>query len=162
MNKIFLLVCVIVTALVFSGCSSTSSSTTTNTTTTATTRTETQATTTRVTVTLSESAITLTTYSLMTDVLVKDVSIRLSDDEDTILIAIQVNAATNLDHAKSIVETAVRQIGLFADGESPGKNYLGEIWENYSGLICIFSGTETVIVDATVAPNSNIIIYHEP
>jgi len=111
---------------------------------------------------VTDKAIELTANTLKADELIKDVAIEKSNGEKTptIIIAIQANASTSKDHAKDIVDSAVRQLGFNCGGQAPTKDYLGEIWDNYYGQIRIFSGTNTIIVDATISKGSSIIIYH--
>lgn len=113
------------------------------------------------TVDLTNTAIELTTNTLKSDILVDEVTIEKSTSEKTptINIVIQINGATNAVHSKEIVDTVVRQLGANCGGQVPTKDYLGEIWDNYYGHIRICKGT-AVVVDATIAKGTSIIIYH--
>lgn len=110
-------------------------------------------------VALTDNAIKLTTDTLKRDTLVRDVAIVMSDDKKTIIVAIQVNAATNKDKAKDLIDTAVRQLGTFCNGKTPTKTYLGEVWENYDGNIRVFSGDKNVIQDAYITKTTHKIRY---
>ncbi|WP_181023585.1 hypothetical protein [Brevibacillus laterosporus] len=84
---------------------------------------------------------------------VKDAAITV--DKDRVSLAVIVGYAVNKETAKRIGDNFVRTLGAVAGGESPEKDYYGEVYDYYDLIITVATPDEKVIVSGakvTIAP----------
>ncbi|MEW4328220.1 hypothetical protein Q0N12_16335 [Rossellomorea marisflavi] len=77
------------------------------------------------------------------DSLVQDAAVNV--EGDTIYLAI-IAPAVNKEYGKELGDNFVRQLAAFSEGESPTKDYYGEIYDNYNMQVGVFDANEKAIV----------------
>ena len=94
----------------------------------------------------SQDAINLTVKTLKQNDFVQDVGISAHKDKSTIKIAIQTKVPLNEENAKSLIDSAIRQLSGFNSGENgqPTKNYYGKLWDTWNAEVVVFIGQSTL------------------
>src|SRR5690625_3839202 len=105
-------------------------------------------------------------YDIINDYdMVKDSHIEVSKEDKKITLAIQVNAATNEEHAKDLGDNFARALGsgvaIYSekDLESPSKDNLGEIYDFYDLHVGVGTGTENFIVQGAMVTGASKITW---
>jgi len=97
--------------------------------------------------------------------MVNDSYIEVSKEDNKITLAIQVNSATNEEHAKELGDNFVRGLASGAavysedELESPSKDYLGEVYDYYDVHIGVGSGPDNFIVQGAKVTSSPKITW---
>lgn len=95
---------------------------------------------------------------------VLDLAISVDEENKKCSIAIAVNEASNEEFSMDLADSVVRQIASqFAwmkNYDSPSKDKLGGIWDEYSMLICVYgSMTNNIIAQGAKATTSDKISW---
>ncbi|MBR9648741.1 hypothetical protein [Clostridium tyrobutyricum] len=88
----------------------------------------------------TQQAVDLTVKTLKQNELVRDAGVGVHKDKSTIKIAIQTKVPLNEQNAKSLIDSGIRQLSGFNDGEGgqPTKDYYGKLWDTWNAEVVIF------------------------
>jgi hypothetical protein len=109
-----------------------------------------------------QDAIDLTVKSLKQNEFVQDVGIKAHNDKGTIKIAIQTKVPLNEQNAKSLIDSAIRQLSTFNDGQDgqPTKNYYGKLWDSWNAEVVIFINESTLTLRGDKIPGKDAPITY--
>ncbi|MGG1330710.1 hypothetical protein ABE222_29195 [Bacillus tropicus] len=105
---------------------------------------------------VSEEAKNMTLEQIKTNPNVSDAHIEVKDTK--IVMAVVVSHAVTKEAAKEIGDNFVRNLGSFAGGKAPEKEYYGEIFDNYDVQIGVGTSADKIMVQgykSTSAKNIN-------
>ncbi|PVE74434.1 hypothetical protein [Priestia megaterium] len=106
---------------------------------------------------ITKTAINEAVEQTKEDPLVEDAAVSLKDEK--ISMAVIVNSATNKEKAKEIGDNFVRQLGSFADGKVPTKDYYGEIYDQYDLLISVGNSAQDIIISGAKVKEASKITW---
>lgn len=106
---------------------------------------------------INDDHISIVTASANEELVVRDAYVGVEDD--TVTIAVTVNAATTEDEAKRVLENAVRLIASMAAGDTegldgPSAETLGELWDYYTVHVMAGPNPDEVMVRGAKVPTS--------
>lgn len=105
-------------------------------------------------------------YSIINDYdMVKDSHIEVLEEEKKIILAIEVNAATNEEHAKELGDNFARALAsgasIYSEVElkSPENEYLGELYDFYDLQIGVGTGADNFIAQGAKVKSASKITW---
>ncbi|AXK19116.1 hypothetical protein [Bacillus sp. COPE52] len=104
---------------------------------------------------ISDEAKKMAIEQVTSNPLVKDAHIEVKGKEVT--MSVIVNDAVTKESAKQIGDNFVRNLGGFAGGKGPEKNYYGEVFDNYDLRGVVGTSADNVIIHGYKATSSNRI-----
>ncbi|HDR4494240.1 TPA: hypothetical protein QCQ12_003074 [Bacillus cereus biovar anthracis] len=104
---------------------------------------------------ISEEAKKMAVEQVMSNDLVKDAYIGVKGNKVT--MSVVVNAAVTKDAAKQIGDNFVRNLGGFAGGKGPEKDYYGEVFDNYDLQIGVGTSAKDIMVQGYKATSAKRI-----